>query len=126
LAVCFPALSVSRARSWSRTQNGCLAILDLTYQRVDREQGVESLPLSLRQTVRQSLERSLAGAQAGCQSDSLQHRRSGDEHIGGAQMGEHCPHDRLTAVRDPCVSVPHAVSCDYGPPGRIGAAVNRS
>jgi len=41
-------------------------------------------------------------------------------------MGEHCPHDRLTAVRDSCVSVPHAVSCDYGPPGRIGAAVNRS
>ena len=24
VAVCFPALSVSRARSWSRAQNGCL------------------------------------------------------------------------------------------------------
>ena len=70
--------------------------------RVDREQSVKCRSLSLGQAICQSLEHALASAHAGCQSDPFQHRRGRNEHVGGAQMGEHCPNDRLAAVRGPC------------------------
>jgi hypothetical protein len=69
---------------------------------VDREQSVECRSLSLGQPIGESLEHPRARAHAGCQSDSFQHRCGGDEHVAGAQMGEHCPNDRLAAVRGPC------------------------
>ena len=69
--------------------------------RVQGEQGFERDPLGLGQAVGESLEHLLAGTAARGQPDALQHRRGGNEHVGRPQIGQHCPNDRLTAVRGP-------------------------
>ena len=69
--------------------------------RIDRQQVFERLPLGVGQTLRQGLERLLAGAHPRRQSDPLQHRRGGDEHVARPQMREHRLHDRLAAIGGP-------------------------
>jgi hypothetical protein len=69
--------------------------------RVVRQQPDELLAIGIGQAGCQCLERGPAGADPCLKPNALQDCRGRDEHARGAQMLEHCAHDRLAAVRGP-------------------------
>ena len=68
---------------------------------IDPQQSRERIPGGVGQTIRQGLESLLAGARPSRQPYPFQYSRRGDEHIGAAQMVEHCLDDRFAAISGP-------------------------